>query len=83
MFAAPNEKSTDKPKKNEKIWDLETMQCIKIIRGHDNTVCSLATFNNILFSGSFTEVKAWDLETYECIQTLTGHNHWFVLYFDF
>jgi WD40 repeat protein len=63
--------------KSIRIWDLsKNGECVKIIKFHDNTVCSLAVANGILFSGSYTEIKVWDLETFECIQTLTGHNHW-------
>jgi hypothetical protein len=39
------------------IWDLESMECIKIIKTHDNTVCSLTTSLGKLFSGSYTEIK--------------------------
>jgi hypothetical protein len=33
------------------------MECIRVIKIHDNTVCSLATANGLLFSGSFGEIK--------------------------
>ncbi len=59
-----------------RIWDLESMMCIKTIEGH------CGAFQSIAISGDFTRaftasddhiLRLWDLTTGQCIKTLGLH----------
>ncbi len=39
------------------IWDIDTLELLDTLKGHDNPVCTLATANGLLFSGSLKIVK--------------------------
>jgi WD40 repeat protein len=59
-----------------KLWEKESIRCIKTLCGHELIVFSLAFNNNgLLASGSFDhKVKLWDTTTGECIRNLTEHS---------
>ncbi len=61
-----------------KIWDPTTVECVSTLKGHTETVFSVAwsygAANRLLASGSFDHtVKIWDPVTGQCRCTLTGH----------
>jgi WD40 repeat protein len=62
--------------KTIKLWEKESIRCIKTLRGHELTVFALAfNSNGLLASGSFDKiVKLWDTKTGECIGSLIGHS---------
>jgi len=55
-----------------RVWDVPSGDCIWSIRGHDETVNSLAFISrDFLVSGSYDKtVKIWDLAVSACTQTL-------------
>lgn len=60
-----------------KIWNMETGQITKRLKGHDSKVSSVAfsPHSQQLASASVDYyIKIWDIETEVCVQTLTGHN---------
>lgn len=55
------------------MWDVQTGQCLKILRGHSAIVNAVAfsSSGDIIASGSKDEtIKLWGAETGECIKTL-------------
>lgn len=51
-------------------WSVDTGECIRIFRGHRDTVLSLLLLDNSLASGSKDgSCKVWDLETGKCLRT--------------
>lgn len=58
------------------VWDVGSLELIDTLRGHDGPVCSLATANGMLFSGSHKIIKVWDIYTHSLIGELTGLPHW-------
>jgi len=68
-----------------KIWDVETAQVLKILRGHRGNVTSVkySKDSNYLLSGSEDKtIKIWDMKTYKEKLTLRGHKN-FVTSVDF
>jgi WD40 repeat protein len=58
------------------IWNIETKQVEKILKGHTDYIYSLSmdTSENILVSASWDKtIKVWSLKTYENNFTLSGH----------
>jgi WD40 repeat protein len=52
-----------------RIWDTKTGNCLKILKGHENCIETMAstTDNKKLVSGSFNgEIRIWDVETGVC-----------------
>ena len=49
---------------------------VGVIEAHDNPVCTLASANYSLFSGSSKIIKIWDVKTLQMKQELRGFNHW-------
>lgn len=62
--------------KQIKIWNINTGDCLKTLKGHSNTICCLKVlFNERLVSGSSDDtIKLWDLNTGDCLKTLIGHS---------
>ncbi len=59
-----------------KIWNLETGECIKTLRGHEDSVTCFEMYDEKLISGSWDGlIKIWDLKKNECIQNLEGHTY--------
>lgn len=59
-----------------KIWELNSMKCVKILKGHDKTVtCLFQLKDKRLISGSFDHsIKFWDLELGESIASIQGEH---------
>ena len=60
-----------------KIWNAESGQCVRTLKGHSSSVTSMQFLsnNNTLATGSRdTSIKLWKVESGECIRTLTGHS---------
>lgn len=63
--------------KTIKVWNLNSRQIIRTLRGHSNWVYSLAISSdgNTLISGSKDNtIKVWNLNTGQELRTLTGHS---------
>jgi WD40 repeat protein len=62
-----------------RLWDVNTGDCIRILRGHDGLVWTVA-FNldsTMLASCSHdATVRLWDIGTGQCINVLCEHTHW-------
>ncbi|XP_065065721.1 uncharacterized protein LOC135691696 isoform X2 [Rhopilema esculentum] len=59
-----------------KIWDTREKKCIKTMRGHMNSVSSIAILENSgqIVSGSHdSTMRIWDIGEGRCTQILTGH----------
>jgi len=59
-----------------RIWDVDTGTPCQTLRGHENSVFSIAySSQEIIASGSRDKtVRLWDVEDGKCLRTLTGHN---------
>ncbi|XP_070185909.1 F-box and WD repeat domain containing protein 10B-like isoform X2 [Littorina saxatilis] len=56
-------------------WSIETGQCLKIFRGHTDTVMTVLVHDNVLASGAKDKsCKVWDMETGKCKRTFR-HRH--------
>jgi len=60
------------------IWDVDTGECLGVLKGHTNSVSSLVALpNGHLASGSHDKtIRIWDLTTSECVSVLKGHTRW-------
>ena len=58
------------------IWDINTGNNIRTLKGHSNWVCCLAVLpNGCLASGSVdNSIIIWDINTGNNIRTLKGHS---------
>jgi F-box/WD-40 domain protein MET30 len=57
-----------------KIWDIETGECLRTLRGHTCGIRTLQFDNTKLISGSLDKtIKVWNWRTGECISTYQGH----------
>ena len=60
--------------KTIRVWDLNTLECVKVLEGHSEAVLALAVGNGNLISGSYdTTVRFWDLQNFRCIRKCDGH----------
>jgi WD40 repeat protein len=61
-----------------KILKIDTLKCIKTLRGHAEEVCSLAVLENgNLASGSPDKtIRIWERDSYRCLAILEGHTDW-------
>ena len=63
------------------IWDLETSQCVRSLKGHTNHVYSLALISHneskfierLVSGGGDSTIKIWNPFKGNCIRTLVGH----------
>ena len=70
--------SEDKHVGEIKIWDANTGECLKTLKGHKYSVLSVAYSpdGTKIISGSlYKTVKIWDANTGKCLQTLEGHKY--------
>jgi len=59
-----------------KVWDLETGQEIRTLKGHNKGISTVAVSpdgRKVISGSSDNTIKVWDLETGEEIRTLKGH----------
>ncbi len=42
---------------HQQVWDIDTLQLVATLEGHDNPVCTLAVASGLLLSGSLKVVK--------------------------
>jgi len=59
-----------------KLWDIETGECLKTLKGHSGYIHSLAiTFDGRqIVSGSLMETKIWDMQSGKCLQNIKQRN---------
>lgn len=61
-----------------KVWDHESGDYVRTLKGHTNTVYSVAftpTGSHLATCSSDLSIKLWDFSTYACVRTLRGHDH--------
>ncbi|OXU26699.1 hypothetical protein TSAR_005649 [Trichomalopsis sarcophagae] len=57
-----------------KIWDRNTLQCVKVLTGHTGSVLCLQYDDKAIISGSSdSTVRVWDANTGEMVNTLIHH----------
>eukprot|EP00698_Gefionella_okellyi_P020985 TRINITY_DN6685_c0_g1_i1.p1 TRINITY_DN6685_c0_g1~~TRINITY_DN6685_c0_g1_i1.p1 ORF type:complete len:833 (+),score=150.42 TRINITY_DN6685_c0_g1_i1:188-2686(+) len=57
-----------------RVWDLNSLQLVDVLRGHCLGVRTLLVTARLLFSGGHDNViKVWNLETLQCVATLSDH----------
>jgi WD40 repeat protein len=59
-----------------RLWDVQTHQCLRVLRGHQDIVRAIAfdTSGQYLASGSSDQtIRLWDVQTGECLRVLQGH----------
>lgn len=58
-----------------RVWDLDTMQCTRILQGHTSTVrCLAMASSKIALSGSRDHsVRIWDVQQGTCLHVLEAH----------
>jgi len=60
--------------KDIRVWNLETGECISVLKGHTGGVLDVtATENHIISCSEDTTIKIWNLEDSSLLHTLTGH----------
>lgn len=62
-----------------KIWNFDTLTCLKTLNGHEHTVGSIefSIDGNFIYSCSRDKtIKFWELSTGNCKKTFTGHTEW-------
>ena len=62
----------------DQVWDHESGEYIKTLKGHTGPVLSLSFTPNgthLASASSDLSIKLWDFKTYNCIRTLRGHDH--------
>jgi platelet-activating factor acetylhydrolase IB subunit alpha len=60
------------------VWDHESGDYIRTLKGHTNTVNSVAfspTGTHLASCSTDLSIKLWDVSTYMCLRTLRGHDH--------
>jgi small GTP-binding protein len=59
-----------------RLWDMETGRCLKVFRGHTDTIWTVSWSANHCraLSGSVDNTaRVWDVETGRCLRVLEGH----------
>jgi WD40 repeat protein len=52
-----------------RVWDTETLECVKVLEGHNEAVLALAVGPTFLVSGSYdTSVRFWALDSLRCVR---------------
>ncbi|KAG9335351.1 hypothetical protein JZ751_005353 [Albula glossodonta] len=58
-----------------KIWDKQTLECLKILTGHTGSVLCLQYDERVIVTGSSdSTVRVWDVSSGEVLNTLIHHN---------
>lgn len=56
------------------LWDIDSNKCVKTLKGHTDSVCSLAMYSDTMVSASDDgAIKMWDINGTKCIKTYEGH----------
>lgn len=57
-----------------RVWDMETLECVKVLQGHNEAVLALAVGPSFLVSGSYdTTVRFWALDSLRCVRCCILH----------
>ncbi|KAI9105788.1 WD40-repeat-containing domain protein [Phlyctochytrium arcticum] len=57
-----------------RVWDTETMECVKVLTGHTRCVRGIHVDDSKIISGSMDRtLRIWNLKTFKCIRILEGH----------
>ena len=52
-----------------RVWDSESLRCLRTLEGHEDNVRVLAVSERYLFSGSWDKtIRVWDLQTLSCVK---------------
>ena len=52
-----------------RVWDINTLDCVRVLEGHNEAVLALAVGPSFLVSGSYdTTVRFWALESLRCVR---------------
>jgi WD40 repeat protein len=52
-----------------RVWDIDTLDCVRVLEGHNEAVLALAVGPSFLVSGSYdTTVRFWALDTLRCVR---------------
>jgi len=60
------------------VWDYESGEYMRTLKGHTNTVNSVAFSpkgTHLATCSTDLSIKLWDFTTYTCLRTLRGHDH--------
>lgn len=56
------------------MWDIDTLDCVRVLEGHNEAVLALAVGPSFLVSGSYdTTVRFWALDSLRCVRKCEGH----------
>lgn len=56
------------------MWDLRTLDCVRVLEGHTEAVLALAVTRDRLVSGSYdATLRFWDLSSFRCTRKCEGH----------
>ena len=52
-----------------RVWDIDTLDCLRVLEGHNEAVLALAVGPSFLVSGSYdTTVRFWALDSLRCVR---------------
>ena len=58
-----------------RVWDIDTLDCVRVLEGHNEAVLALAVGPSFLVSGSYdTTVRFWALDSLRCVRWALPHN---------
>lgn len=61
--------------KTVRIWNLDTGECLRVLRGHTRAVRALQFDQRLLFTGAMDgTVRIWNWRAGECLRVLEGHS---------
>ncbi|BGP27612.1 hypothetical protein JCM10295v2_006586 [Rhodotorula toruloides] len=57
-----------------RVWDLDTLACVRVLRPHEHDVLALSVLSSSLYAGCANGwIKQWDLRTFKLEQAWEGH----------
>jgi len=62
-----------------RVWDLESRQAVRTLKGHSNSVNGVAITpdgERAVSASSDKTLRVWDLESGQAVRTLEGHTYW-------
>lgn len=52
-----------------RVWDIDSLDCVRVLEGHNEAVLALAVGPSFLVSGSYdTTVRFWALDSLRCVR---------------